>query len=61
MYEIRLREIMEYEVVDSKFKWWDEASRKARRKRTKKFQSILFRDRNEKLLCGSELPKECKK
>jgi hypothetical protein len=44
---------MEYEVNGTKFKWWNEASRRARKKRTKNFQSDLFKDGNEKLLCGS--------
>jgi hypothetical protein len=61
MYEIRLRDIMEYQTVRSKFKWWNKASRRTRRKRTKNFQSSLFQDRNEKLLCGTEFLRECKK
>jgi hypothetical protein len=44
---------MEFQVNGTKFKWWNEASRRARKKRTKKFQSRLFQDRSEKLLCGS--------
>jgi hypothetical protein len=46
MYEFRLKEIMEYEVTENKFKWWNEASRMARRKKTKNFQSSLFQDKN---------------
>jgi hypothetical protein len=42
LYEIRLRQIMEFEVNGTKFKWWNEASRRARKKRTKKFQSRVF-------------------
>jgi hypothetical protein len=42
MYEIRLREIMEYEIAGRKFKWWIEASRKARRKRTKKISKADY-------------------
>jgi hypothetical protein len=44
---------MKFEVNGTKFKWWNEASRRARKKRAKNFQSRLFQDRNEKLLCGS--------
>jgi hypothetical protein len=53
LYEIRLRQIMEFEVNGTKFKWCNEASRTARKKRTKNFQSSLFQDRSEKLLCDS--------
>jgi hypothetical protein len=61
LYEIRLRQIMEFEVNGTKFKWWNEASRRARKKRTKNFQSRLFQDRSEKLLCGSvSFIKTCK-
>jgi hypothetical protein len=60
-FEIRLRQIMEYEIRGEKFKWWNEASRRARKKRKKNFQSSLFQDRNEKLLCGStSFLKTCK-
>jgi hypothetical protein len=52
LYKIRLRQIMEFEINEGKFKWWNEASRRARKKRTKNFQSRLFQDRNEKLLRG---------
>jgi hypothetical protein len=61
LYEIRLPQIMEFELDGTKFKWWNEASRRARKKRTKNFQSILFQDRNEKMLCGSiSFMKTCK-
>jgi hypothetical protein len=30
LYKIRLRQIMEFEVMGVKFKWWNEKSRKAR-------------------------------
>jgi hypothetical protein len=61
MYEIRLPQIIEIGVNGNKFKWWNEASRRARKKRTKNFQSDLFRARNEKLLCGSmSFMKTCK-
>jgi hypothetical protein len=61
LYEIRLRQIMEFEINGEKFKWWNEASRRARKKRTKIFQSRLFQDRNEKLLGGStSFMKTCK-
>jgi hypothetical protein len=52
LYEIRLRQIIEFEICGEKFKWWNEASRRARKKRTKNFQSRLFQDRNDKMLCG---------
>jgi hypothetical protein len=52
---------MEFEIEGEKFKWWNEASRRARKKRTKNFQSRLFQDRNDKLLCGStDFMKTCK-
>jgi hypothetical protein len=52
---------MEFEICGEKFKWWNEASRRARKKRTKNFQSRLFQDRNDKLLCGStDFMKTCK-
>jgi hypothetical protein len=61
LYEIRLRQIMEFEVNGTKFKWWNEASRRTRKKRAKNFQSRLFQDKNEKLLCGSiTFMKTCK-
>jgi hypothetical protein len=41
-YEIRLRQIMENEVNGRTFKWWNEASRRARRKRTSRFQRDMF-------------------
>jgi hypothetical protein len=53
LYEIRLRQIMEFKVNGTKFKWWNEVSRMARKKRTNYFQGRQFQDRNEKLLCGS--------
>jgi hypothetical protein len=50
-----------FEICGEKFKWWNEASRRARKKRTKNFQSRLFQDRNDKLLCGStDFMKTCK-
>jgi hypothetical protein len=52
---------MEFEICGEKFKWWNEASRRARKKRTKNFQSRLFQDRSEKLLYGStSFMKTCK-
>jgi hypothetical protein len=50
-YEIRLREIMEYNVRGRYFKWWNESSRKARRQRTKYFSEEWFQRRKEKELC----------
>jgi hypothetical protein len=48
-------------MIRLKFTWWNEASRRARKKRTKKFQSDLFKDRSEKVLCGStSFMKTCK-
>jgi gluconate kinase len=60
MYEIKLREIMENEILGSKFKWWNEASRSARRKRTKKISKQNILRRNDKLLCCSTFLKACK-
>jgi hypothetical protein len=52
---------MEFEVNGTKFKWWNDASRRAIKKRTKNFQRDLFKDRNEKFLCGStSFMKTCK-
>jgi hypothetical protein len=52
---------MEYEINGERFKWWNEASRRARKKRTKNFQSDLFRNRNDKLISGSiSFMKTCK-
>jgi hypothetical protein len=61
LYEIRLRQIMEYEICGERFKWWNEASRRARIKRTKNFQSDLFRCRSDKLICSNtSFIKTCK-
>jgi hypothetical protein len=61
LYEISIRQIKEFEVNGTKFKWWNEASRRARKKRIKNFQSRLFQDRSEKLLCRStSFIKTCK-
>jgi hypothetical protein len=50
LFEIRIIQIMEFEVRERTFRWWNEHSRNAKRKRTLDFRGDIFVNREEKML-----------